>query len=94
MIEVLYTTACGPCINCGGCALSCSTTYTCRSFHRSLSCVSGCCTTPTIVYSPPVIAYPSVSLMTTTQCVGPCVNSMCPSGFTCTAASVCCAFGK
>ncbi|EYC31455.1 hypothetical protein Y032_0004g2162 [Ancylostoma ceylanicum] len=81
---------CGPCINCGtSCTISCTTTSYCRTFHKSLSCMSGCCTTP-VLYSAPVVS--SVSVMTTTECIGSCVNSICPIGYMCTASHLCCPF--
>ncbi|KAK6748990.1 hypothetical protein RB195_001540 [Necator americanus] len=90
---------CGPCINCGACTLSCTTSYYCRSFDVSLACVSGCCTTTKVVKTSSVVYYappppPVIKTVSVVQrtCIGPCVNLQCPRGFVCGPANVCCSY--
>ncbi|EYC17150.1 hypothetical protein Y032_0031g2299 [Ancylostoma ceylanicum] len=42
-----------------------------------------------IIYQPPAVVQPQTQ--STQQCIGPCVNSQCPAGYTCNAYNVCCA---
>ncbi|KAL6743855.1 hypothetical protein Aduo_016846 [Ancylostoma duodenale] len=72
-------TACGPCvINC----------YPSQPQFQPAYYQPVIFQTP-VVIQPPAVVQPQ--LQSTQQCIGPCVNSQCPAGYTCNQFNVCCA---
>ncbi|RCN53023.1 hypothetical protein ANCCAN_01020 [Ancylostoma caninum] len=70
----------------------CGSSY---SYYPCGPCVYNCYPSqqqyyPPVIYQPPTIVQPQAP-QSTQQCIGPCVNSQCPSGYTCNAYNVCCA---